>query len=49
MEISSKSQSQSFTPELIDLFIPEKEISSNDVSNLFIVMEHAETDLKSII
>jgi len=40
---------QCFSPELIDLLLPEDELKTGDVKNIFIVMEASETDMKSLI
>ena len=50
-ELSTKDGGSSyccFMPELIDLLIPEDEIAS-EIKNIFIVMEHIETDMKTLI
>jgi hypothetical protein len=35
-------------PELIDLIIPPEEIQT-EIKNIFIIMEHIETDMKALI
>jgi len=40
---------QSYSPELIDLLLPEMELKTGSVQSIFIVMEASETDLKSLI
>lgn len=50
-ELSNKSGSSSFCcfmPELIDLLIPQDEIKT-EIKNIFIIMEHIETDMKALI
>jgi mitogen-activated protein kinase 1/3 len=42
-------QLQSFSPELLDLFVPPDEHKSGNVENIFLVMEASETDLKNLI
>ena len=37
-----------FMPELIDLIIPPEEIQT-EIKNIFIIMEHIETDMKALI
>ena len=38
-----------YSPDLIDLLIPDSEIQSQNLENIFIVMEASETDMKNLI
>jgi mitogen-activated protein kinase 1/3 len=38
-----------YSPELIDLLLPDEELKSGKAQNIFIIMEATETDLKSLI
>lgn len=40
---------QCYSPELIDLLLPDDDLSSGSVKNIFIIMEASETDLKNLI
>ena len=48
-EMQLQDSLQSYSPELIDLLLPEMELKTGSVQSIFIVMEASETDLKSLI